>query len=142
MKEWFRRQISFAKKVMERIARFSNSDVTPTLKKIQTHLNSYFPKLAATELNDLLTKACSLQRGINMEKTTRDEAMTALGAAFSPEAPTFERKTLLSVRAQAPEIANAWRALCGPHFPQDSSHALLDVDCTEEVSTLAALHGA
>lgn len=88
------------------------------MKSIERHLFSYLSDKQEDEARDLLSAATIMHHFPGREKE-RDAAVAALTAAFSTIKPEGERNALMKLRADAPELANAWRTLSGDLLPQD-----------------------
>lgn len=97
------------------------------LDSIEIYILSYFPGLACHKARQLLRDATCISAKANPSRRDirkRDAVTSRLAEEIRTKGHPSEPETLLSIRAEAPEIANAWRTLAGDHYAQDMSEPL------------------
>lgn len=97
------------------------------LENIEEYIFSYFPGLTQKKAREVLLDATCVSSEIRRSRYVmqkRDAAVSQLTKEIRSKADSNELQTLLSIRAEAPEIANAWRALAGDQRCQDHSRPL------------------
>jgi hypothetical protein len=102
-------------------------ECSQVLDSIEIYILSYFPGLACVEARQLLRDATCISAKTNPSRRDarkRDTATSRLAEEIRTKGHPSEPETLLSIRAEAPEIANAWRTLAGDHYAQDMSEPL------------------